>query len=163
MERPNPLTPERARSRSRRIGTLLLIFLLILALLGTGCTGALRSDEDSPAETTEPSEELAAWPDDEPVAQTTSPAHPDLDLEVRPLLREPDGTATAIVDVTNQGPEPTDVFTAFGSDGLDHTRIIDPESRVRHSPLVSGAGSSPRRSTSPRRVPPSICPPRGRS
>ncbi|CAN5587533.1 hypothetical protein BH24ACT4_BH24ACT4_09910 [soil metagenome] len=117
-----------------------MVALAVAALLAvTGCTDALRADDD-PSSTTEAPRTLSAWPDDEPAGESTSPAHPDVEVAVRPALREPDGTTTVPLEVTNTGTAASDVREVFGFDGLATARLADPDSRVRHAPVASDDG-----------------------
>lgn len=125
------------RLRSPRRTALALIATAVLAV--TGCTDALRAD-DVPSPTTGPARMLSAWPDEAPFTATTSPTHPDVEVAVRPLLREPDGTTTVPLEITNTGTRARQVSDVFGFDGLDAARIVDPESRVRTAPLTSDTG-----------------------
>ncbi len=95
----------------RRLGTA----LVAVALVVSGCTGALRSEDEPPVR---PAEDLTNWPRDEVLESSTSPVQPDVDLAVRPLLRQPDGTTTLLAEVSNQGPDPVGIGEVFGSDGL---------------------------------------------
>lgn len=113
--------------------------LAALALLASGCTGALSGrGESSP--TTVAREAVTAWPEDDSVAETVSPVHPEVTLGIRPLLREANGTTTLLVEVRNDGSENTDIEEIFGSAGLRATSIIDPVSRVRSGALASDDG-----------------------
>ncbi|WCO66886.1 OmpA family protein [Iamia majanohamensis] len=143
-------TPNHPHRRARLVG----VALAVAGLLATGCTGALRSGEDTDTTTTtEPAAELRAWPEDEPVVEVASPAQPDASVALRPLLREPDGTTTLVAEVTNEGSGSASLSSLFGFDGLVATRIVTTEGTVRHAPVAGDGGSPCLCSGSPTTVP----------
>lgn len=129
-------TPRRAPHRRRRGA---LAVLVAAAVVGSGCTGALRSSDGGSTPTTAPAERLDAWPDSPAAVTTTSPAYPDVEIGVRPLIREPDGTTTLLIDVTNDDSRSVDSRDLFGFDRLAAADLLT-DAGVRHQPVCASGG-----------------------
>lgn len=127
-------------STARRRMSAPTCLLVAASLLAGACTSSLRGDKGQAKGGESRSAVLTAWPATQAVSSTGSPALPEVDVKVHPVLREPNGTATLFVDVVNGSSQDLDLSDLFIDRDLHGTTLFDNASRSRFTAIADSNG-----------------------
>lgn len=119
-----------------------LAIALSVLVVATACTMGLREEAaDDEQRGGSRLGDLTEWPDAETVASTTSPVFADVEIGIRPLVRDENGIATLLFDVRNQSTSTFSMNQLFGDNGTRSLSVTDGAGPTSYQPAVTDSGA----------------------